>query len=114
MNTPKIMYLRDRNGNPVGCVAMVGNESDNKISYQLSVAAPGDKFVKSIGRELAIGRLVSRPINLSVNRSDKRDLIGIVMEHIADMRSDGKVFPCRAVRMARTWINTPAVNTDSV
>lgn len=107
MNKPKIMYLRDRNNNPVGCLAINYNTVNNnqRIEYQLSVAAPEDDFDKSMGRQLAIGRLVEKPFTSMVRvNPTQKDIVKSVMASIAACPSDANVIPCRAIKFARTWL----------
>jgi len=99
------MYLRDRKNNPVGCLAIHLNAARQQVEYQLSVAAPEDKFDKAMGRQLAIGRLVEKPFVVNV-RADAvmHDAIVAVMANIAACRSDTRVMPCRAIKVARGWL----------
>jgi hypothetical protein len=62
MKNCRIMYLRDKSGYPVGCVAMGLTRSMKKIKYQLSVLNPQDQFDRSLARHIALGRLLESPL----------------------------------------------------
>lgn len=65
----KIVYVRDCNRNPYGCVA----ELDGMYGY--SVCHPGETFKKDRAREIATGRLAVRAMR-------KQDVIDAVPEYV--------------------------------
>lgn len=52
----RIMFLRDKNRQPVGCLAFV-IDADNHIVYGMSVLNPKDKFNRTIARDVAMLRM---------------------------------------------------------
>lgn len=101
MNT-RIMYLRDSHYRPVGCVAISVDRKRRTLSYQLSVQNPLDSFDRSLARQLALGRLVDKPINLPYDRKgdlSMHDISTTVMKHIAASKA-----PSRAVKAAKDWL----------
>lgn len=102
MNT-RIMYLRDANKFPCGCLAITQDRRNHKLSYQYSVLNPHDEFDRKMARHLALGRLVESPITISTPRDttiSNHDISELVMLHVS--RSDA---PKRAVRAAKLWLS---------
>src|SRR5277367_588359 len=64
----RVMYLRDAKGLPVGCVAIRVSRGNrlSLIEYQISVLNPKDKFDRAVAREIALGRLDKRPLEVHV------------------------------------------------
>lgn len=98
----RIMFLRDSNNQPVGCLAISIAKSGEVISYGLSVLHPTDKFNRCVARQLAIGRLVEFPTKIQGIKNAKIHTIStLVMSHIASSNA-----PTRAVKSARSWIRS--------
>jgi len=98
------MFLRGSDNHPVGCVAIESDRSSpNRLSYQVSVLNPSDKFDRAVARQLAIGRLVEKPIvfHTSHNVENMHDISQEVMFDIAN----SPTLPKRAVKAARDWCN---------
>jgi len=100
----RIMYLRDKNKKPIACLAIAIERSMSIIGWQISTLNPEDNLVKSMGRELAIGRLVSRPYLIKGIPADitLHDITALVMADV----SVSKEIPTRAIRAAKRWLNT--------
>lgn len=65
----KIMYLRDKTNQPVGCVAfrrVPSQDGQHLLEYELSVRNPVDRFSRKMGREIATGRLNTHPREIRV------------------------------------------------
>lgn len=101
----RIQFLRDPNGQPVGCVAIRVRQVTVKrtlIEYQYSVLNPLDRFDRRLARQLALGRMVEAPYTTTVHASPSRhDITVAVMENIV---SDSSA-PSRAVKAAKLWLN---------
>lgn len=98
----RIMFLRDSNYRPVGCVAISINRRDRVLNYQYSVLNPNDQFDRKMARHLALGRLVEAPVKVQYARgtSINMHLISeMVMLDIANSEA-----PSRAVKAARLWL----------
>lgn len=104
----KIMFLRGSNNFPVGCVAFFSsrNSASNSltINYQVSTLNPSDAFDRRVARQLAIGRLVERPIVISTalhNNSSYNDTVNLIMK---DMINRSEI-PNRSREAAIKWVN---------
>ena len=103
MNRPKIMYLRDSNRNPIGCLAITVDHVRLKAEYQLTMTAPEDHFDRKMGRQMSIGRLVENPLTVRLKaNSDMNDVALAIMKDIVK----NKVCSGRAVKLAKLWLNT--------
>lgn len=102
MNNTRIMYLRDNQYAPVGCVAISIDRRNHRLSYQYSVRNPIDKFDRKLARQLALGRMVEVPIHLPLVRDMETSMHMIsemVMRHLASSNA-----PTRAVKAAKYWL----------
>lgn len=98
----RIMYLRTRSGNPVGCLAIRLNPRTQFVEYQLSVLNPLDRFDRKVARQLALGRLAETPITLRVPRNPTMyDISVAVMRDL----SHTKTAPSRAIKAAKLWLD---------
>lgn len=97
----RIMYLRDSNGQPVGCVAIRVSQSQRLATYQLSVLNPADRFNRAVARQLALGRLVEAPF--TVRLPSLPSMHDITEAVFTDIESDRQT-PSRARRAARQWL----------
>lgn len=97
----RIMYLRDANYFPVGCVAITLNRHKNTVEYQLSVLNPQDRFDRKVARQLALGRLVEAPVTVVLSgHATMHEISLAVMKSIVSLNSA----PSRAVKAAKTWL----------
>lgn len=102
-NNFRVMYLRDKKRQGIGCIAMRVVKHEARIEYQLSVLNPLDHFSKPVARELAIGRLLSRPLAVSLPYSPTtHDISEAVMEAI----KCGRGLPTRARKAASLWLRS--------
>jgi len=98
----RIMFLRDSQYRPVGCLAIGVSRKRRELSYQYSVLHPTDRFDRGMARQLALGRLLDKPITLSYDRKgdlSMHDISNTVMNHLANSKA-----PARAVKAARYWL----------
>jgi hypothetical protein len=98
------MFLRDKTGKPVGCIAMSVNLDRDKYSfrYNYSVLNPVDEFKRDLARQIALGRLLEAPIKVKcelplTGRDD------VSYEVMVDIANNSNV-PARARRAARAWL----------
>lgn len=103
--THRIMYLRDRNYNPVGCIAIKLHrhvEYDRQlVEYQVSVLNPLDRFNRATARQLALGRLVEAPLTVRVPADPT--IYEISLKVMRDIASDHGQ-PTRARQAAKRWL----------
>jgi hypothetical protein len=95
------MYLRDRNYQPVGCIAIRLNPRTQFVEYGVSVLNPVDKFDRKVARQLALGRLVEAPETLLVPRNPTIHVISLAVMRDLSTR---KLVPGRAARAAKLWL----------
>jgi len=98
MKDYRVMFLRDTNNHPVGCVAM--QLFVDKVYYQLSTLNPNDDFDRRMARHLAIGRLVEAPFTVHVNKSNIHDTVRAVMMHLIG----NDALPKRSRLSAKRWV----------
>lgn len=99
----RTMFLRDKSGNPVGCLAIIAFPDSNTVEYQFSVAnLEQDTFDRKVARGLALGRLVELPISvrLPARNFTMYDISRAVMKNLT--RREG--VPSRAVKAAKLWL----------
>ena len=104
MNNYRIMYLRNSKGSPIGCLAIDESRSGT-VSFQYSVLNPIDNFKRELSRYIAIGRLVEKPIHLSVCRTATRHEVS---RQIMSWLANDQLTPSRARRSAAAWLRTNA------
>lgn len=101
----RIMYLRDRSGNPVGCIAiklLPHVEYDRQlVVYQTSILNPLDQFDRAFARQLALGRMVEKPLTVRVISDPS--MHEITSEVMRDIASDSGQ-PTRARQAAKRWL----------
>lgn len=102
--TNRFMYLRDDKLNPCGCLVIDVDRKGHTLSYQMSVLNPADrfKFERKLAREIALKRLDTKPITLSLNSSEvtRHDISRLVMKDILNT----KKVPTRARKAAQRWL----------
>lgn len=98
----RVMYLRDKNYRPVGCVAMHLHSKRRTVRFQVSTWNPVDEFDRALARQLALGRMVDSP---NVVKSDKEfgDMFAVTMEVMTSI-ANGKQYPSRARKAAAKWV----------
>lgn len=103
MNNSRIMFLRDKNNTPCGCLAIQLNPSTRLVEYQFSVVnAAQDTFNRETARHLAIGRLSTNPITIPLRERNLNmfDISRAVMKNLT--RREG--VPSRAIKAAKLWL----------
>jgi hypothetical protein len=111
----RVMYLRDAKGLPVGCVAIRVSRGNrlSLVDYQISVLNPKDKFDRAVARDIALGRLAKKPLEVPVSLDPSmHQVTEAVMIDIAEYEGS----PGRAVRAALLWLknNRPSIETSLV
>lgn len=99
----RVMYLRDKNRRPIGCVAMHLHSKRRTARFQVSTWNPVDEFDRALARQLALGRMVDSP---SVVRSSNgfEDMFQVTLDVMQKIVSD-KAYPSRARRAAQRWLS---------
>ena len=99
----RIMYLRDDNYQPVGCLAISVSKNQKQVRYQLSVVNPVDKFERSLARHIALGRLLEMPFRVEGFDGSQNgwEVTTAVMRHI--LQTDA--VPTRAKKAAKRWLS---------
>lgn len=102
-NNVRFMFLRNKSGQPVGCLAIRLSQMGSYADYQVSVLNPADKFDRATARNVALERLEKRPYSVNhrpafngmnhVNRA--------IMHHLVNLKD----VPNRARRAARLWLS---------
>jgi hypothetical protein len=98
----RIMFLRNTDYTPCGCLAISIDRKSKKLNYQYSVLNPDDRFDRKVARQLALGRLVESPIALPLMRDMDVNMHSIsiaVMKHLSKSKA-----PSRAVKAAKGWL----------
>lgn len=99
----RTMFLRDKSGNPVGCLSIVAYPDSNVVEYQFSVAnLDQDTFDREVARRLALGRLVEAPIavRLPQRKFNLFDISRAVMKNLTRRQN----VPSRAIKSAKLWL----------
>lgn len=99
----RTMFLRDKSGNPVGCLAIVAFPDSNVVKYQFSVAnLDQDTFDREVARGLALGRLVEAPITVRLpqRKFNLFDISRAVMKNLTRRQN----VPSRAIKSAKLWL----------
>jgi hypothetical protein len=98
----RIQFLRDSQLHPVGCLAINLDLRNHRLTYQMSVLNPVDRFDRKVARQLALGRLVEAPIAVTLPRGRElsmHDITEAVMRDVIRSKAPG-----RARRAARNWM----------
>lgn len=102
MNKVRFMFLRNINQQPVGCVAIKFDRVKCRVEYQTSVLNPHDRFNRSVGRQLALGRLYEKPLQLKIGKeATMHDISKAVLN---DIKLSKGLLPTRAVKAANLWL----------
>jgi hypothetical protein len=98
----RIMFLRDRKDQPVGCVAIKVIKSDKPlVVYGVSTLNPQDNFNRAVARQLALGRIIETPNSfLTRNNPSMHNITEGVMLDIAVNYK----LPNRARQAAKLWL----------
>ncbi len=107
----RVMYIRDANWNPVGCVAISAEHNKQRAEYQISMLNPKDTIHPSTGKKVrfdrkearlrALERLVNEPITVRLPKNANQHAISLAV--LRDM-AQNKSMPSRAVKFARMWV----------
>jgi hypothetical protein len=98
----RVMFLRNADDRPVGCVVINVDRHNKRIEYQVSTLNPLDKFNREVARLLATGRLVESPFHMWLpNKANMHEISSRVMRHIAT----NTAVPSRSRKAAKNWIN---------
>jgi hypothetical protein len=118
----RFQYLRNRDGQPVGCVAIktIVSESGCRIEYQVSALSPLDRFDRSLARNIAVERLKKRPLVVESplnHDANMHQITSAVMTHLSNTPISKKVVegvvipwevkmnvPSRARKAAKLWL----------
>jgi len=113
MSNTRIMFLRDANDRPVGCLAISVDRRNHRVDYGISVLNPADKFDRKMARQLAIGRMVETPFHTYLMKKDKElnmhHISDCVMMHVAYVSGA----PSRAVKAAKYWLDYQGYSEES-
>lgn len=107
MKDSRIIFLRDQNKKPVGCLAFKTSMDNNysmSISYQVTTLNPLDNFDKKMARQLTIGRLMDEPYEMVSSDFNEKYCIhaitAAIMKHISE---NGRI-PRRSRQAANLWL----------
>jgi hypothetical protein len=88
----KYVYLCDT---AIACIASNIDLEKKELSYQVSICNPVDVFDKPIARQLAIGRLVEKPIKFTFNGELNAFAISkLILNHILSSQQK-RIYPRR-------------------
>lgn len=108
----RIMYLRDSQDRPVGCLAIRLIRSRGIAEYNYTVQNPVDDFDRTLGRQLAIGRMVEKPKTVKIGKdANMHEISHAVMSDLVSTKGT----PTRAVKAAQHWLlscNVPNLAVD--
>ena len=98
----RVMFLRDKDYQPVGCLVISVSQKTNKVRYQFSVRNPVDHFKRDLARQIALGRLIEKPIvaGKTGSNDDWDSIVRMVMENL----SANEEAPTRAIKAAKNWL----------
>ncbi len=99
----RVMYLRNRSGQPVGCVMI--KRTPSEIQYNMSVLNPEDDFNRVLARQIAKGRLDSHPRKID-NKQLNLSMHEITRAVMSDIERN-IMAPSRARKAAKNWLRTP-------
>ena len=103
MDKFRIMFLRDKANQPVGCVAITLNKTSTKAKFNLTTLNPVDDFDRKLARQLAIGRAVEDPMVVTLPKDASiHDVSAAVMKSIGE----SKTIPDRSRKAARRWLRS--------
>lgn len=117
MKNFRVMYLRDRNNHPVGCVAIKINGSFHRnasvsVEYQVSVLNPQDNFERKMARLLALGRLVESPFSVKVDNRDGEIGMHTISKAVMNEITHNLNIPTRAKKAAGLWLKKNVAHAD--
>lgn len=78
----KILYVRDKNRFPVGCLAYERLDDEFKFGY--SVYNPKDEFNKKLAREVATGRLAKSATSFVSSARDRECILQALTNLLAN------------------------------
>jgi hypothetical protein len=108
----RVMYLRDKNKQPIGCLAIGLTRGNLSVKYQVSCLNPVDTFDRETARLFALGRLVESPfvVSLDGNVPNMHHISRVVMTDL----SHNKLVPSRASRAAKRWLRSSIPDNSEV
>ena len=98
----RIMYVRDNNWNPIGCIVIKVDRNHRRAQYNLAVLNPKDniKFDRHESQRRAMTRLIEEPLTVVIPKdATQHDISLAVMSDIADSNA-----PARAIKFAKAWV----------
>jgi hypothetical protein len=99
----RFMFLRDKQYRPIGCVVMAVDRRNHRVNYQYSVLNPVDDFNRALARQIALGRLIEKPIKVPLYRGEEIN-IHLISEIVLTEIATGNA-PSRAKKAALLWLN---------
>lgn len=106
----RIMYIRNSEWQPIGCVAISAEHNKQRAEYQISMLNPKDTvdvsgrkvhFDRKEARLRALERLVNEPITVRLPKNANQHSISLAV--LRDMAKN-KSMPSRAIKFARMWV----------
>ena len=115
----RVMYLRDKSSQPVGCVAINLHRYDGGkpyAEYQFSVVNPEDRstqepFDRAFSRHLALGRVLENPfiVHLPHTEVDMHEVSKAVMTDLVKYHAA----PSRARKAAALWLKRAKAKAEA-
>lgn len=68
----KFLHIRDSKGRPVGTIATKLDKEAHTVSFGAAACAPQDQYRKSMGRTIALGRLVKEAESIPVQDDEMK------------------------------------------
>lgn len=100
----RVMYLRDKNQQPVGCVAIGLTRTMKNVKYGISVLNPVDKFDRKTARLIALERLVNQPQSaVFIGNTDDISVHDVSISVMQNLSNNAHA-PSRARRAAKRWL----------
>lgn len=85
MNKTRFLYFRDKDYNPVGCLAFSIDFKSHTVTYGYSVHNPNDQFNRTLGRKVAEGRMHEKPsfFKFEGDKVKLKNLVGDLLLYIS-------------------------------
>lgn len=117
----KLIYIRDKNKKPIGCIVSEYDTKTNYVSYGLSVRHPLDSFDKN-GKMVKFDKVAARAMAIKDMEDNCHRGIDILetsptAHHInykimCDIIDNNKEFPSQAVKFAKRWVSRKVENDN--
>lgn len=117
MNTPigtKFCHLGDKHTNTNGKITIASNLTDTGVAYGLAFCSPKDRFKKSLGRTIAVNRMISgvcENITLNDNETTHNKIMIAILNDIIEYGNDYPNWANDILLNYLDWYNTD--NTDN-